>query len=321
MRSGRDTTPRTAQRPARGVALVNALLVVAALAAISVALLARAERSVERIALRVGSDQLGAYLDAGQAQALSDLARTLAARGDPTVQFGQGWDLPRDVVIDRGRVAWMFDDLQGRFNLAWLADEGAWGDLARAAFLRLAQERGIPDALAQSLMRAAGSDDIARATAMGTARPPPLPLSLPQQLAIVPRASEGGAGVLAPLLPYLAALPTGTGLNVATAPLPVLQALIPGLHAHDWEAFAQARAAGLIVDAETLLQHAQDWPEGVLALLPALPITPGSDWFELRLTARLDTLAQGRSAVVSLTDPEGGGLAAPRIVLSLPIVP
>lgn len=315
------------RRSSRGVALVNALLVVAALAAISVALLARAERSVERLALKAGSEQLGAYLDAGQAQALADLARALAARTDSSLRAGQGWDLPRDVPIDRGRVGWVIEDLQGRFNLAWLADEGGWGDLARAAFVRLAQDQGLSPMLAERMMRAAGPDAIARATAMGTARAPDLPLILPQQLAAVLRPADGGAAdgdaaSLAPLWPLLSALPQGTPLNVATAPLPVLQALIPDLPAADWEDFALARAAGLIVDGETLFQYAsQSWPEGVVARLSALPMAPGSDWFELRLTARLDSLARGRSAVITLTDPADPARPAPRVVLSLPIVP
>jgi general secretion pathway protein K len=297
-------------------------LVVAALAAISVALLVRAERAVERLALKSVGDQIGAYLDAGQAQALADLARVLAEQPDGILRPGQGWDLPRDVPIDRGRVVWVIEDLQGRFNLGWLADEQEWGDTARAAFRRLALEEGVPEALIARLIRAAGPDALARAGALGAASPPDLPLILPQQLSAAARAADGGAAVLAPFWPLLAALPLDAGWNVATAPLAVMQALVPGLEAADWEEFTLARMAGIIVDGDSLMSYAaQNWPPEVAAPLQGLPFVAGTEWLELRVHARLDSQARGRSAVVRLEPPNGGGLAEPRILLTLPIEP
>lgn len=308
----------------RGVALVNALVVVAALAAISAGLLIAATRAQERLALRNRADQVSAYLDAGQAQALADLGTVMAALQGGGVRPGQDWARPRDLPIGEGRVAWRMEDLQGRFNLAWLADEGDWGAAARPAFLRLAEAQGVSSALAQRLLRAAGPDPRARAEAFGAAAPA-LPLVTPLQLAGVPGAAEGGAAALAPLLPFLAALPADAALNPQTAPLPVLRALIPGLEPRDWDLFEAARAAGTFRDADELFVYASAlWPESALAALVRIPFGTGSEWFGLNLEARLDTLVLRRSAVVALTrapDPARPEerVLDPHAVLTLPM--
>lgn len=312
-----------ARRPAsRGVALINALVVVAALAAISAALLVRAQLAVERQALRGGTDQLAAYLDAGQAQALAELAINLDQLGDQGLRLGLAWEQPREVPIDRGRLAWRFEDLQGRFNLVWLASETEWGDLARAAFVRLAAEQGLGRALTDRLLAAAGPDAAARAQALGAGAAPDLPLNWPGLLAGVARAADGGPAALAPLWPLLAALPPEAGLNPATAPLPVLAALLPGPSDRDWEDFEAARRLGMISGPETMVEYAERfWPEETLDLLMRLPMTDEPAWFGLTLQAWLDSATLRRSAVVSLAQPDMPGPSAPRVVFSLPIVP
>jgi len=314
--------PGSRRRPrSRGVALINALVVVAALAAISAALLIRAELAVERQAMRGGTDQAAAYLRAGQSQALTELQTNIDAVRAVGIRPGQAWNQPRDVPIDRGRVAWQFHDLQSRFNLAWLSDEGEWGEIARAAFLRLAEGQGLSSSLAGRLARAAGPDTVARSGAFGTGTAPDLPLILPSQLIAVARPADGGPAALEPLWPYLSALPPEARLNPDTAALPVLQALLPGPSDSDWEEFDAARTLGLISGPEGLMNHAEQfWSDETLELLSRLPLESGSDWFELNMQAWLDTVTLRRSAVVSLISPMNPAGSEPRIVLSLPIV-
>jgi len=318
----RPPCPRL-RRPwrSRGVALVNALIVVAALAAISAALLIRAERAVERQGLRGGTDQVVAYLDAGQAQALAELRQNIDNDRANGIRPGQAWEAPRDVPIDRGRVAWRFADLQGRFNLGWLGGDGEWSESARAAFQRLAEGQGLSTALAGRLVEAAGPDARARAAAFGAGAAPDLPLVLALQLAAVARPAEGGPAALAPLWPLIAALPPDSRLNPDTAPLAVLQALLPGPSESDWAAFDAARKLGLISGPEGLIAHAEaNWPDETVELLSSLPMGQGSDWFELDMTARLDSATLRRSAVVTLTSPLNPVRSDPRVVVSLPIV-
>lgn len=306
----------------QGVALINALIVVAALAAVATALLARAERARARLEIRAQAIQAQAYLDAGQAQALAELAQALAARPGSALRPGQGWDRPRDVEIGAGRIAWQVADLQGRFNLNWLGLEGEWGELARPAFARLAAALNLPAGLAERLARAAGPDVVARAAALGTADAPELPLPLPQSIAAAARPADGGAAALAPLWPLVAALPPTSAANVNTMPLTVLQAMIPGLTQRQWAAFDAARAGGRFDEVEALeLWIAEAWPEPVQALVELMPLSTGSDWFEIILEARLDSLRLRRAVVVTVAasddDPDAG--TRPRAVLSLPI--
>lgn len=302
--------------PSRGVALVQALIVVAALAAIAAALMAQARQGTEALALRAGGAQAAAWLDAATRQAAAELSARLDGGA---LRPGTGWDAPRDVPIGSGRVGWRAADLQGRFNLAWLAAEGDPGAEAAAAFVRLARAQGLPAALAERLARAAGPDTVARAAAFGTAAAPDLPLLTPRQLAAIPTAAEGGPGALAPLLPLVAALPAQATFNPLTAPLPVLEALIPGLPARDWAAFDAARTAGALESAEALLAWAADrrWPDAAQAAAARLPLGGAAAWFELALTAGIDGRVLRRTVVLAVR-PDPSGAPALHPVLTLP---
>jgi general secretion pathway protein K len=306
------TGPR---RAPRGVALVQALIVVAALAAIAAALMAQARRGTEGLALRAEGAQAAAWLDAGTAQAAAELAVLLDGR---SLRPGAGWDAPRAAPIGTGQVGWRAQDLQGRFNLAWLGAEDEAGAQAAADFVRMARAQGLPAGLAERLARAAGPDAVARAAAFGTAAPPDLPLLTPRQLALIPTPAEGGPEALAPLLPLLAALPAQATFNPLTAPLPVLQALIPGLSPRDWAEYDAARAAGVLDSAEALLAWAaQHWPPAAQDAAARLPLGGAATWLALDLEVALDGQARRRSVVLAARPgPTGAPILQP--VLSLP---
>jgi len=306
-------------RGRRGVALVNALLVVAGLAAISAALLLRAGHAIQRQGLREPALQVAAYLDAAQARAMAELAAALAvaAGGQEMPDLSR----PREIAFDRGRIGWTFAPLDGRFNLNWLGDPGEWGQQAARAFAQLAEGQGLSTELAARLARAAGPDATARAAAVGSRTPPDLPLLWPGQLLAALRPGDGGAAALAPLWPLVAALPPEAGLNPGNAPLPVMQALVPGLSAAAWARFEAERASGLFDSPDVLIDYASAlWPDAAFSALVRLPLDNAPDRFELSLTARLDSLMLRRSVVVALdpgADPERPAL---RVLLAVPIV-
>lgn len=301
------------------MALVNALLVVAGLAAISAALLMRAERAITRMGLREPAIQAAAYLDAAQARAMAELAAALAmaAGGNEFPDLSR----PREVAIDRGRIGWTFAPLEGRFNLNWLGDPGAWGQEAARAFARLAEGQGLSTELAARLARAAGPDATARAAAVGSRTPPDLPLLWPGQLLAALRPGDGGAAALAPLWPLVAALPPDDGLNPATAPLPVMQALVPGLSPAAWARFEAERAGGLFDSPDILIDYASAlWPDAAFSAVVQLPLDGARGWFELTLTARLDSLVLRRSVVVAMDPGADPDRPALRVLLAVPIV-
>jgi general secretion pathway protein K len=303
------------RRAARGVALVQALVVVAALAAVAAALLARARSATEVLGLRATAAQVQAYLDAGLEQALAELAPQMA---EGVLRPGQGWDRPRRVEIgEGGRVGWQVTDLQGRFNLAWLDDPTEPGATAAAAFALLAREAGLAPGLADRLLRAAGPDPDARARAFAPAPAPDMPLRLLAQLAGV----EGGAAGTAALAPLVAALPAEARFNPLTAPLPVVGALLPGLSAPELAAFDIARRGGQIGQAQDLPGWATGrWPDSALVALDGLRLGSEPAWLELRLTAERDGLRLGR-VVILTSEPGLAGLGGLRPWLSLPAPP
>lgn len=263
----------------RGVALVQALVIVAALAALALALSQRSEGAIRRLEARFAADQRALYLDAG-----TDLLRETLPEG--MVHGGQDWARPRDdVVIGDAVLSWRVEDLQGRFNLGWLplrADapatlerllEGA-GIAApeRAAFLAMLAESDLPD----------------------WGRPEAL-------LAALPAATRQA---LRPAMPLLALLPGERSANLNTLKPEVLAALAPGLTQGQRQgvlALVAERPATAI--EEVLPRIAEVLGEEVRATLAALPLGVTSGSFEIRIEARLDSQTLRRSGVVDTEDP------------------
>lgn len=294
----------------RGVALINALVIMIALAGISTVLLVRAQTAIDRLEGQQRADQTVLYLDAAEA-----LVRQLVGTTEAPHHRGQAWAQARsDEEIDRGHAGWRVDDLQGRFNLNWLmqqeeGDDESWD--AAASLARLLSALDLPAAVADRLSDAAGPDQRRRAAAFAGSgiNPPPQPLTLTRQL-------HGLSGIdqalWRELAPYLAALPADSALNVNTARLSVLGAALPLLDQSALDAIETRRArqpfesgddfitwvdAALGIALAPDIDDDDDIPEdGQPSPIP--PLTGGSAWFEAALTARLDSVVLQRTVVV-----------------------
>lgn len=279
----------------RGMALIQALVIVAAVAGVATALLVRAEAARTRLQARADADQLALYLDAGVTMVRAMLD-TLPPEGP--VHRGQVWAQPRGgLVIDRGSLAWQVEDLQGRFNLGLLAQAGANGETARAAFLALAAAVGIAPETARRMADLAGPDPARRAAAAAPGRPPPLPLVDPGQLA--PLASDD-PGAFDRLRPLLAAIPVEAALNINTAPPEVLAAHFPGLDRLSRETLLSHLRRTPATSVDALLEWAErTLPAAAADLLGAFDLSTGSDHFSATLVARLDSAMLRRSVDLS----------------------
>ena len=130
-------SPPAARRD-RGFVLVNALVLVAALAATATLLLSRAERGRAQLEAAQLADQLTLALDAFDALALTRLAQD---RGNSD-HGNESWAQPRQALpLARGEVAGEIQDLQGRFNINWLSSPD--NRLAQEAFARLLAQLGL----------------------------------------------------------------------------------------------------------------------------------------------------------------------------------
>lgn len=283
------------RRSDRGVVLLNALVIVAALASAATLLLARAEtgRGLQHGAAEAA--QLRLYLDAYEALAL----RALAAPGTPAADLS--------VPLDRGEVAGTLLPLQGRFNVNWLADpEDAW---ARETLERLAARLGVP-AGDVAVLAAAVSREGAPPAAFARRDPPEAapagPVPMAEALAGLPGLSPAATR----LSPYLAALPGHAGLDLNAASPELLRAALPAASDATLGRLRAAAPHGSVEAALMLLGPAA-------AELDPTRFAVAGTWFEARIAARLgDTGARRRTVFERRTLPRG-----PRVAYRLDELP
>ena len=280
----------------KGFVLVNALVVVAALAAASAVMLARAGGAAARAGAGLEAAQLALYLDGWEALAIEMLDRD---RPTPSDHAGEAWAQPRtELELDRGRVSGRIVDLQGRFNLNWLAD--AEDAFAHAAFERLLTALGIPAARAGDIrehLRPGGPDD-ARPYLAGD--PPTRPwggaVAVAAQIREVPRLSEDEWARLAP---HVAAYPGALPLNLNTAGAPVLASLLPGTGPSAAAAFvAEARRRPFGSAEEALAALSRLSPGGLPKEMDPSRFGIASRWFATEARARLGGRSASRFAVL-----------------------
>ncbi|WP_417625846.1 general secretion pathway protein GspK [Pararhodobacter aggregans] len=276
----------------RGMALIQALLIVAAIAAVAAALLLRAETARARLEWRFAGDQAALYLDAG----VEEVRRLLPERGE--VNRRQDWARPRDgVPLDRGSLSWRVSDLQGRFNLNLL--RGDPDQSYQAAFRRLAAAQGLSEAAQTRVLTeiAAATEDLL----------PGAPLML-GALADEPEAWQA-------LAPLIAAWPGGEAMNLNTLPPPVLAALLPDLGGSGLDLLVRRLESEPVPSPEVLaVWLRQRLGEPAASALEALRLGAASRRFVLEVEARLDTLVLRRSVVVDT----GGAEGRSAVIMSVP---
>lgn len=273
----------------KGVALVQALVIVAALALVSLALLQRGETARLRLDDRFAADQAGLYLDSGV-----DLVR--ATLPEDVVHLRQDWATPREGVrIDRGVLDWRIEDLQGRFNLSLLLADAE--GRRRAALVRLLRGQGVDAATAEALAQSLSSP-ITEQSLSALLDDPRLDGAVSDRLAVL-----------------LAVLPPEAGFNVNTLRAPVLAALLPGAPPAALAALSRQIAESPVDEPSAFVELARTaLGDEAAEALATLPLTVSSRHFALRIEARLDSVRLRRAVV--LDTGAGDGRAA--IVQSFP---
>jgi len=301
---GRDQTTGD-----QGFVLVNALVLVAALAAVATLLLSRAEQGRSRLEVGLVADQLSLSLDAFDALAISQLARDTGAQD----HLQEAWARPLPPLpLAQGEVAGRLQDLQGRFNVNWLSRSD--NALAQEAFARLLGGLGLPPRLGDDIRRFV-TPGAQQANKQGwLLQDPPLdpvggPLLSADQLADLPGLSPRAYARLRPLI---TALPGDSRLNVNTAQAPVLASFLPDLSSaglaqllrrRDGEGFASVEsflsAARLHQGEDSATPAAQDNPppEAAGALGPE-QISVHSQWFRADSQAWLSGVSAHRVSLL-----------------------
>jgi general secretion pathway protein K len=235
-------------RRAGGAALIVAMLVAALAATVAVSLAAAQRQWFASVEQRGDQVQAQALALAGIQWARQILFEDARATGID--HLSEPWALPLPATpVENGAIEGRIVDAQGLLNANTLADAGAPGVTERRRFETLFARRGWPPAALDAIADWIDSDDVARENGAEDAwyarEPSPMltadaPLVRVAELAPVRGLS---AATVRALAEYVAALPSGTRLNVNTAPPDVLAAALRGLDDDRLAALVADRAA------------------------------------------------------------------------------
>ena len=288
----------------RGMALLNALVIVSIAAGVAARLLRDDVDAHSRFEMMARSDQARQYVLAAEW-----LARDLLERdwNDSAIDhLGEDWaEQGREFPIESGRVGGRILDLQGRFNVNALA--GPDGTLHQPAYDhldRLLDAAGAPPGTATTVAEWITSEPILLPGARGD-RPYRL-ATPPYRRARAPMAGASElrlvAGMTADayrrLRPLVTALPGPAGINVNTAPAPVLATLAAGIGDEVIAQIVESRAETPFASAADFRDRVVSWvPPHAAQPLEDTPIAVSSSWFLIDVEAEVNP---GRSRMVSV---------------------
>jgi general secretion pathway protein K len=271
----------------RGAAIVLAMLIAALAAAVAATVFADQQRWLRAVEHRRDQVQAQSLAMTGvlwTAQIIAD-----DARRSEIDHLGEPWALTLPPIpLENGEVRGAIVDAQGRLNVNALGATDASAEVERARLARLVAQRGMPPAVLAAMADWIDADGVAEASggedAFYLAQP------VPRLAANAPilRVAELGAvkGVtprmLAAVLPYLSALPSGTPVNVNTAPREVLAAIVGNAGTESLEALLADRARKPFT---TIAEFRARLPDGS-ALASDVALSVKSNYFYVTIEAR-----------------------------------
>jgi general secretion pathway protein K len=272
-----------------GVALISALLVVALATVAAVSMASRQHVDIRRTANLLDADQSFLYELGAEGWGAQILARD---RQDNQVDhLGEDWaTLLFPISVPGGTIAAAIEDMQGRFNINSLVEEGKVSEIALSRFRRLLELHELDPAIADAVLDwidqdidlrfPAGAEDDAYLNATPPYRTGNAPMASTSELRLVKGVTREAYEVLAPLL---SALPTATPVNVNTASVPVLMALADGITESDAAALVDARGDAGYASVDDFVR--QDALAGRKITAEGLAVA--SDYFMVRAEAKI----------------------------------
>lgn len=294
------TKKMLSQKTEAGVALITALLVVAIVTSTAVAIASRQYMEIRQTANLLGRDQ--AYLIAlgGEFWAKQMLAEDLKEGGIDTLD--EIWaSQPAAIAVQGGTIRGRIYDRQALFNLNTLIDgNGKQNPVAMARFQRLLENHALDPNLAVAVADWIDSNEViggfggAEDETYMTRNPPVFTANQPMlsvsELALI----EGfDSERVEKLMPWVAALPNVTPINVNTAPTEILQILAPELSSLDAQALVVARQGKGFASVDEFLQH----PISKEKKISKEGLSVSSDYFRATLRAQV---GRGRIKLFSL---------------------
>lgn len=289
----------------KGIALINALVIVGAMSAIMVFVTRQTVDSHARVLTMQTGLQSSLYLDAMEPllpilleedwedDPTRDDLTDVWAREDFTVPIGRG--------IGQARI----HDLQGRFNINWLTDLA--DTEARAAFDRLITDLGLSPALGTAIAGFVSPEGPANAATYQSRASPIQTPNGPIRVITQLRAVAGmDASDFERLRPYIAALPAPSVLNANTASPEVLEALFPGLNEASVARIAQQQRADPFVGISGFVAAlGQATPSATQPGWPLDRVDVKTSWFHAQLSAEVDGTPRQRHIFLNRRNDSG----------------
>jgi general secretion pathway protein K len=237
------------------------MLITAVAAVAAAAMASRQNLDIRRTANLLAADQSYMFALGVEDWAVQILARD-AASGQVD-HLGEDWAVVLPPITVEGAVlGGHMEDMQGRYNLNNLVNNGTVSveDLQR--FQRLLQALDISDSLAQAVVDWIDEDEQA-GFPDGAEDDVYLGLEVPYRTANSPMVSPSELLLVAGftrevydrLAPYVAALPERTPINVNTAAAPVLMSLVAGLTESEAEQLIEDRGEQGYQDVNAFASH------------------------------------------------------------------
>ncbi|NIV18164.1 MAG: type II secretion system minor pseudopilin GspK [Woeseiaceae bacterium] len=275
-------------RRVRGVALITAVLITALVGMVAANLAWDSALDMRRSTVLMDQDQ--ALQIALGAESWLQIVLHQDADDNATDHLGEIWagELPV-FPIEGGEVFGVIEDLQGRFNINNLVDvNGSVNQDALEQFERLLGALGLDPRIAgitadwidpdQEAGYPNGAEDAIYTGFIPPYRTPNEPISSIGELAAIEGIDKVSLDILAP---HIAAIPASspTPVNVNTATAAVLQSLDSSITPSDVERLLADREPSGFADLNT-----------VTTLAPEANISESTEFFQLKLVVRIDTV-------------------------------
>jgi general secretion pathway protein K len=245
-------------RKQRGVAILTAMLIVTVATIIAVNLMWQATLDLRRAESALAADQGLLFMQGAEAWA-ADILRADLVDSPDSDNLSEQWaiELP-PLPVDGGTISGKLEDLQGRFNLNNLINaSGEQDELARKQFERLLQVLDLDPTLAGAVVDWLDADTEIRFPDGGEDgsytdtdpqyRTANAMVTTPSELMAVLRFDRE---IYTKLAPYVTVLPSGTKLNVNTAPDVLLASLSENIDLSTAASLVEERAGADFVDID-----------------------------------------------------------------------
>jgi general secretion pathway protein K len=245
----------------KGVALITALLIVALATILTVAMTSRQQLDIRRTANLINREQAYMYALGGENWTKQILLRD--AKNNQFDSFNDIWATPMPPLpILGGTVQGHVEDLQGRFNLNNLIKENQISKEDFTLFERLLQILELPPKLAQIVVDwidndmepqlPYGAEDNTYLIQKHAYRTSNTLLSSPTEIRLLSGFEQKN---YQKLLPHISTLPTRTPINLNTATLEILMALVEGLSDFEAQTLIASRDKKPFESVEDFLVH------------------------------------------------------------------